>query len=155
MAEAEEPEMFSLIDLLALNIEEASSLIAATYKDNPEFIVDKAIEKMRLFNPAVSISITAGLKGSWSWDGEKVSHVPIFPVEVKSSAGAGDAHLAGVIAGLTAGLEIHQAQVIGNLAGAFSATSQHTIHPEMDVKKLKEFALTYPDTLAHDLLNRL
>jgi hypothetical protein len=31
--------------------------------------------------------------------------------------------------------------VLGNLAAAFSATSQHTIHPEMSRSKLRELAL--------------
>jgi len=155
MAEAEEAEMLGLIDLLAVNIDEASSLTGIPDRKNPEYIVGKAIAKMQLFNPSVCLSVTAGAQGSWSWDGYKLSHFPIFPVEVKSTAGAGDAHLAGVIAGLTAGLELHQAQVLGNLAGAFSATSQHTIHPEMSGKKLKEFALIYSDTIAPDLLKLL
>lgn len=155
MAEAEEKEMLHLIDLLAINIEEASSLVGSDNEGNPEVIVEKVIKKMMLLNPSVWISVTAGIKGSWSWDGRKLTHVPVFPVEIKSTAGAGDAHLAGVIAGLTVGLELHQAQVIGNLAGAFSATSQHTIHPELSPKTLKEFAFIYSDTNAPDLLKLL
>ena len=142
MAEAEEMEMLGLIDLLAINIDEASSLTCTVAdRDRPQLIVEKAIAKMKEFNPSIWLSITAGKQGSWSWDGHKLSHVSIFPVEVNSTAGAGDAHVAGVIAGLTAGLTLYQAQILGNLFGAFSVTSQHTIHPDMSRKNLRELAL--------------
>lgn len=153
MAEAEEMEMLCLIDLLAINLDEASSLTGTIAdRDRPQLTVKKAIAKMMEFNPSVWLSVTAGKQGSWSWDGHKLFHVSIFPVEVKSTAGAGDAHLAGVIAGLTAGLTLRRAQILGNLAGAFSATSQHTIHPEMSGKKLKEFALKYSNYIDPDLI---
>ena len=142
MEEAEQNGMLSMVDLLAVNIDEAAALIRmdADNKTAPD-IVAKAIEKMAKINPAALLSITAGKLGSWCWDGQHLTHVPIFSVEVKSSAGAGDAHIAGIISGLTAGLSLQQSQVLGSLAGAFSVTSQHTIHPEMSRSNLKELAV--------------
>lgn len=142
MVEAEEKGMLGMVDLLAINIDEAGALTRLDAEQNKSLlIVESAIAKMKNFNPAIWLSITAGKQGSWSWDGKHLSHGSIFPVEVKSSAGAGDAHIAGIIAGLTAGLTLQQAQVLGSLAGAFSVTSQHTIHPDMSRKNLKELAL--------------
>jgi len=156
MAEAEEMKMLKLIDLIAINIDEAAALCCMNADPvRPESIVQKAISKMMEFNPTVSLSVTAGKQGSWSWDGHKLSHVPIFPVEEKSTAGAGDAHLAGVIAGLTAGFELHQAQVLGNLAQQRLNASQHTIHPEMSGRKLKEFAMKHSTSVDPGLLNLL
>ena len=156
MVEAEENEMLGLIDLLAINIDEASALTRMdSDSNNPQLIVEKAIAKMKEFNPSIMLSITAGKQGSWSWDNSKLSQVSIFPVEVKSSAGAGDAFIAGIISGLTAGLTLLQAQMLGSLAGAFSVTSQHTIHPDMSGQKLKEFALKYSNNLDPVLLKLL
>ena len=87
------------------------------------------------------LSITFGRHGSWSWDGTDLSFVPVFPVEVKSSAGAGDAHVSGIIAGLSSGLPLSRAQYLGNLAGALAVTSPHTIHPDMNRNSLRMLAL--------------
>ena len=143
MIEAEESGMLSLVDLLAINLDEAAALTQMDARQNqPKVIVEHVIVKMKLLNPSVMLSITAGKEGSWSWDGKgNLLHVPAYKVEVKSSAGAGDAHVAGIIAGLTAGLTIQDAQVLGTLAGAFSVTSRHTIHTEMSKKNLRELAL--------------
>lgn len=156
MEEAEEKGMLRLTDLLAINMDEASALTRMNAERNqPLLIVENAIAKMKEFNSAVMLSVTAGKKGSWSWDGKKLSHVPIFPVEVKSSAGAGDAHIAGIIAGLTAGLTLQQAHVLGSLAGAFSVTSQHTIHPDISKKKLMELTLKSQHTAESFLVELL
>jgi ribokinase len=142
MAEAEETGMLGLIDLLAINIDEASKLVHINAEpEDPLFIVDQVITHMKIINPSAWLSITAGKRGSWTWDGNTLSHSPIFPVEVTSSAGAGDAHIAGIIAGLAAGLTLKQAQILGNLTGAFSVASPHTIHPDMNRSLLRELAL--------------
>ena len=88
----------------------------------------------------MSVSITAGKNGSWSWDGESLAHVPVFPAQVVNTAGAGDAHLSGVIAGLVAGLAMVQAQELGTLVAALSVTSPHTIAPEIERRSLRAFA---------------
>jgi ribokinase len=140
MKEAEKTGMLSLVDLLAINIHEAAALTDLEKSDATQ-IIHAVIEKMKKINPAALLSITAGQDGSWSWDGKQLTHVPIFPVEVRSSAGAGDAHIAGMISGLVGGLSLSQSQVLGTLAGAFSVTSRHTIHPEMSRENLKDLAL--------------
>ena len=138
---AEESEMLPLVDLLAINIHEAKAFIRMESEKNPtRLIIEKAIDKMNQFNPQAWLSITAGKEGSWSWDGRQLNHAPVFEVQVKSSAGAGDAHIAGMISGLTGGLSLQQSQVLGSLAGAFSVTSQHTIHPEMNRSNLRKLA---------------
>ena len=67
-------------------------------------------------------------------------HVPVFPAQVVNTAGAGDAHLSGVIAGLVAGLAMVQAQELGTLVAALSVTSPHTIAPEIARQSLRAFA---------------
>jgi hypothetical protein len=72
-----------------------------------------------------------------------------------STAGAGDALLAGVLSGLAAGLpfiepersqslfsgnQVSTALELGVLNAAFSVTSMHTIHPEASIDTLEAFA---------------
>jgi len=59
---------------------------------------------------------------------------------VVSTAGAGDAHISGIIVGLVAGLTLSQAQELGTLVAALSVTSPHTIHPGIEQDSLRDFA---------------
>lgn len=138
MAEVEQSGMLSLVDLLAVNIEEASTFTGTDIFQNPARIVEKLICKVKQFNIRICLSVTAGKRGSWTWDGTELNFVPAFEVDVKSSAGAGDAHIAGIMAGLNGGLQLSDAQQLGNLAGALAVTSQHTIHPEMSRRKIAD-----------------
>ena len=96
-----------------------------------------AIEGISSEHPGVIISITAGAAGSWTWGGAspgggaaaRLAHQPALPVKVAGTSGAGDAHLAGLLAGLSAGLDLADAQILATLMGAASVTSPHTIHP--------------------------
>ena len=67
-------------------------------------------------------------------------HLPALDVHVVSTAGAGDAHLAGVLSGLVAGLELHEAHELGVLVAGLSVTSPHTIHKGIDRVSLAVFA---------------
>jgi ribokinase len=142
---AAETGMLRHIDLLSINVDEAAAVAGLSSQvesgSAPTLeIVEAAVQVLRGINPAISISITAGKAGSWSWDGETLVHVPAFPTEVVSTAGAGDAHLAGIIAGVVADLPISQAQELGTLTAALSVTSSHTINKEVDRKSLQAFA---------------
>jgi sugar/nucleoside kinase (ribokinase family) len=130
VALAAELKSFESIDLLALNRDEAMAAVEAGSDIAPELLVKKVVERFRAANEAMMISVTAGADGSWAWDGEEITHMPALSVEAASTAGAGDAHLAGILAGLAAGLKLAQAQQLGTLLAALSVTSPHTIHPE-------------------------
>jgi ribokinase len=134
-------ELLRQADLTALNMEEAASFaqIEADALD-PEIVVRAAVTALGKINPKMMISITAGARGSWSWDGVNLNYLPALVVPVVNTAGAGDAHLAGILAGLTWGLELRHAQEIGNLAAAESVTSPHTIHPGICRSGLLPFA---------------
>jgi len=156
MKEAEATGMLNLTDLLAINIDEASALVGRDPEpDKPESIVEEVIRKMEKINSSAWLSVTAGRNGSWTWDGKHLSHISIIPVKVISSAGAGDAHIAGIIAGLSAGLGLQQAQMLGNLSGAFSVTSPHTIHPDLNRNGLKELVLKSRQEIDPDLFKML
>jgi sugar/nucleoside kinase (ribokinase family) len=59
---------------------------------------------------------------------------------VASTAGAGDAHLAGVIVGLAAGISLPESQQLGTLVAGLSVTSPHTIAPGIDRESLRAFS---------------
>lgn len=157
MNKAKEENLLPLVDLLAINLDEAAAFCntSASPDEKDEDIIEETIERLRSHHPSMSISITAGKHGSWAWDGKELSFVPVFPVILKSSAGAGDAHLAGVLAGLTAGLSLRQAHTLGNLAAAYSVSSQHTIHPHLCKSNLFRLGSKYPDRVEPEVLNML
>lgn len=128
-------------NLAALNLDEAAGLADINPAGlAPERIVESALAVLGTLNPRLLVSITAGARGSWSWDGAVLQHVPAFPVPVVSTAGAGDAHLAGLLAGLSWGLSLAYAQEIATLVAAQSVTSPHTIHPGLCSSGLHTFA---------------
>ena len=103
-------------------------------------MVEDVLESLRRIEPSMMVSITAGMHGSWTWDGETLVYVPAHKVEVAGTAGAGDAHLAGILAGLSAGLSLSEAHELGALTAALSVTSPHTINKDIDAQSLNTFA---------------
>jgi len=135
------------VDFLAINIDEAAALLDCQVEDeNHEQVVKAAFEKLRRVNPNQIATITAGRHGSWAWDGENIHFVPTFQVKAVSTAGAGDAFMAGVIVGLSTGFSLPQSQELGTLVAALSVTSPHTIHPTLDRELLVDFIVktSYP-----------
>lgn len=130
------------VDLLAANRDEAATAAGlVAEKAEVENIIRRAVERFGQENPSIGLSITAGKNGSWSWDGEILRHVPTLSVPVESTAGAGDAHLAGILSGLALGLKLEEAQQLGTLLAALSVTSPHTIHPDVSRAALRQLAL--------------
>ncbi len=139
LAEAMQLGMLQQMDLLALNRSEAAAfahLDAEEYA--PAVIAQAAVEELMRLNPAAWLTVTAGAHGSWSWDSRQLVYRPAIPVTVVSTAGAGDAFLAGVLVGLVAGLTLHQAHELGVLVAAHSVTSPHTINKETNRVTLRQ-----------------
>jgi sugar/nucleoside kinase (ribokinase family) len=144
--------LLKIIDLIGLNLEEAAAFTGGEFSDQPaEGIVNEAIQAGQRQNPDLVLSITAGINGSWLWDGKQLHFTPAISVPVKSSAGAGDAHLAGLMAAAALGLEPGAAAALATLIAAISVTSPHTIHPQLDRTMIQDFrkklAIDIPDAL--------
>ncbi len=148
--------LIAQVDLLALNRGEAS-----VFAFGDERAVDRttlfeaACERWRTLRPDGLLSVTCGAEGSWLWDGVTASFLPAVPVEVVGSAGAGDAHLAGLLSGLAAGLTPVEAHGLASWVAALAVTSPHTIHPGLDATALRRFVdrqrLPLPDGWARIL----
>jgi ribokinase len=130
MAEAREMGLLDMADLLAVNLEEAA--MAAGDSGASPAPVERVVGALSRLHPNLQLSITAGAGGSWTWDGHGLVHDPAIPVHAEGTAGAGDAHLAGLLAGLAAGLTLPEAQQIATILAAASVTSPHAIHPGID-----------------------
>jgi ribokinase len=137
--------LFDLLDLVALNIDEAAAVLGisgdegALSFEKAEAIAQAAAEHLHTRFPHLWLSLTAGKHGSWCWDGQTLAHQPAFPTRLVATAGAGDAHIAGITSGLAAGLSLVRAQELGSLVAALSVTSPDTIAPEVGREGLAKF----------------
>jgi ribokinase len=129
------------VDLLATNLDEAAAAASMPAEGaRPLEIVEATVRLLSERFSGVRITITAGSRGSWAWDGADLTYLPAFRTAVASTAGAGDAHLAGTIAGLAAELPLSQAHELGALTAAMSVTSPHTINRDVTRSSLAQFA---------------
>jgi 1-phosphofructokinase len=89
------------------------------------------------------ILLTVGARGAYGFEGGCWRHRPALGVPVASTAGAGDALLAGMLAALAAGAPFAGALDFGALLAAYKVTSPHTIHPDASLDALLAFAATH------------
>jgi len=130
------------VDLLALNQDEARILAERGGEiADPQAIVEAAITRLGRRYTHLLLSVTAGAAGSWSWDGRRLLHVPAIQVPVVTTGGAGDAHLAGMIAGLALGLSLAGSHGLGVVLAAASVTCPHTIHKGITRRSLADLAI--------------
>ena len=156
---------FGLTDLLAVNIDEARSI--ANIEDescDSVIIVKRAIEILYGSNPGIMLLITDGVKGSYCFQDGKMEYNSILPAEVKSTAGAGDAFLAGTITGICCGLPLQKGESynsitetlcmsavdLGTLLASLSVTSSDSIHPDIDASFLLNYAQSKGLTLSDE-----
>jgi sugar/nucleoside kinase (ribokinase family) len=152
--EARRTGLLALVDLLALNEDEAAALVGAPFPSGPpDAFLERVAEEVRRLQAKARLVVTAGARGAFAFEGAGWTHAPALPVRVASSAGAGDALLGGILAGLAAGLpfargpgerarglSLASAFDLGVLAAAFKVTSPHTIPPDLSLDALVAFA---------------
>jgi len=139
-------------DLLALNRDEAAAFGGApSAAASPTAAIEAAVRLAVGRHPTLMLTITAGAGGSWLWDGSDLHHLPALPVVVANTAGAGDAHVSGIIAGLAAGLDAAAAHEVAVLTAAYSVTSPHTISPGLDRPALWALARSAGMTLSPEV----
>ena len=148
--------LFSLVDLLAVNVEEASQIVGYPYSavNRNQFLLDcsKALTDVQ---SKIQIVVSAGAEGAFVFEDAKWNHCLAPKVPVVSTAGAGDALLAGIVCGQSIGLplayprcsgqvlsgsEIHSAIELGLLLASFSVMSSHTINFNANPDALATFA---------------
>lgn len=153
-AEAEQFQKMNgvaLTDLLSVNIDEARAMAKISDEQvSSAKIVERCVQSLIATNPNIIVLITDGKDGSYCYAGGALEFVPALKIPAASTAGAGDAYLAGTVAGLCCGLPLtkgvddkwfgqtplRSAIELGTLLAGLSVNSVHTIHPEADAKLL-------------------
>jgi sugar/nucleoside kinase (ribokinase family) len=123
-----ESGLLAHVDLLAINSAEAAALCGKGDQSGPSELAAAAYRELHGCNAKAILAMTAGSGGSWVVDAQGAHHLGALKVTVASAAGAGDAFLAGMLAGLAEGLPVPEAQQLATLTAAASVTSPHTIH---------------------------
>ena len=147
--------MLNNTDLIAINWDEAKALIGGGDESDKSATVTLVVTELKKYNDDMMVSVTAGVDGSWCWDGKSLQHCDAFPATVASTAGAGDAFFAGLISGLAAGLTLHQSQWLASLVASFSVTSKDTIHWGLEQGSLSGFAKASKIKLPSEVLSLL
>ncbi len=137
---------FALCDLLAVNEDEAQAIAGTTTADIAQIASD-CFSRVARHNPDVMLVVTAGKLGSYSVFHGNIENIPALPAEPVSTAGAGDAYLAGVICGLSLGLPLQNEGAAEKLratdAGSFlahlSILSPHTIADTVTGDEVRRF----------------
>ncbi|MGE5204026.1 MAG: carbohydrate kinase family protein [Chlamydiota bacterium] len=156
VAPALELGMFANLDLVSLNEGEAAVLAGRTFDPtNVKPFLQACERSVRASYPKLHFVVTAGSLGAFAfWQGAW-DFCPAPAVQVASTAGAGDALLAGLIVATVAGIpflrrhpSLHRgaAEPIASaldfavLLASYTTTSPHTIHPESALENLLAFA---------------
>jgi len=151
--------LFAKADLAALNEDEAAVLAGGEFNPaEPRPFLDSLASALRRGNEGIRIIFSAGKAGAWGFEDGRWDFTAPPEVPVAGTAGAGDALLAGAIAGIATGLPLAAGRERGSsltgrtvetaldfavLLAAFTVTSPHTIHPDADLDALVEFAGEY------------
>jgi ribokinase len=143
------------LDLLAVNLEEAAALAGVSPEAEPSEIVAAAIDAACARNTDVLLVITAGKSGSWVWDGVALTHDSGIPARVVNSAGAGDAHLAGLLVALASGLGIQEANAFATVVSALKVAGPDTIAWDIDPASVEQTAAAFRRPLPPRLIERL
>ncbi len=155
--------LFSMVDLLALNREEAAGLVGYGYSaQNAQRFLSDCASILKKMQPGIRIVISVGAEGAHAFEDGSWSSRPAPATHVISTAGAGDALLAGVLSGLASGLPLNakpftqdamiddkfsSAMDLGMLLASFSVTSPDTIHFGANLATLEEYASTLSPVL--------
>jgi sugar/nucleoside kinase (ribokinase family) len=153
IAIAHQLKLFSQIDLLSLNEEEASAILGHEYSSgNTDKFLQDCASVLTTENPKMRVVISMGSKGAYGFEHGAWSFAPAVKVNAVSTAGAGDALLGGVISALAAGLPltpdkvtastngISSALQFGVLLASLSVTSPDAIHFGANFDALAGFA---------------
>ncbi|HMH22509.1 MAG TPA: PfkB family carbohydrate kinase [Puia sp.] len=147
---------FEMVDILSINMDEAGSIAKVREEGNGSGrIVEACIKVLSEINPGILILITDGANGCYCYAHGLLEFVHSLGAAVKSTAGAGDAFLAGTVAGLACGLPLvkgvgdgyfaetplQTAVELGVLLASLSVTSADTIHLGANAVLLHEYAL--------------
>jgi sugar/nucleoside kinase (ribokinase family) len=145
---------FANVDILAVNLDEARHIAQVkNASEEKQVIIDACIESLKKLNAAITVLITCGSAGVYCYSKGQLEFTPSLNVPVVSTAGAGDAFLAGFITGICCGLPytkgtndtcfaatpLQSATEFGVLLASLSVMSPDTIHAGVNADALYDF----------------
>ena len=148
-------QLIGQLDVLAVNKDEAAALADCDPAASVASVVTAAAELVSSKYPQLSLVVTAGRHGSWVFDGHELTSDPGIETQVRNAAGAGDAHLGAVIAGLAAGIGLAEANSFATIVSALKVRSADTINTELDVAGVMAAAAATGRTIPTPLRERL
>ncbi|MGL4632263.1 MAG: carbohydrate kinase family protein [Leadbetterella sp.] len=124
--------IFQYIDVLSINQDEGRAIAFVSQQSSDEELIQELKDYLIPKNESIKILLTLGAKGSYYISKTDCYFTPANKSQVVSTAGAGDAFLAGVITGLVLGLpyfgEGRTAVQLGTTLASYSVRSADTIH---------------------------
>jgi len=142
---------FTLFDLIILNIDEAGTIAKINGHKSSKFIeklnidekvsgiLKSCISFLVKNNIDIMVVITNGAGGSYVYSQQTLKFIPVLNVKVKGTSGAGDAFLAGTIAGLSIGLSFNGSAELGSFLASLSVISENTINHDLNLDYMKKF----------------
>lgn len=109
--------VYEYVDILAVNMEEAQA-VAESDKVNEELLKELS-GKLGRANPGISILMTCGGEGAYTFAGGRIEKVPPLHTDTLNTTGAGDAFWGGTLAGIAFGLKLQK----GHNDPAFGGTA--------------------------------
>lgn len=97
---------FSMVDLLAVNEEEAQAILHCDLRS--EKLAIALYRQLEKENAKISLLVTCGGKGAYSVTEGNLEFIPPLPGNVVNTTGAGDAFLGGTLAGIAKGLPLQK-----------------------------------------------
>jgi len=144
-------------DILSINRDEAEALVQDSFNaGDPMAFLRLVDKKCAPANPGLKICLTLGSSGSWGFENGAWEFTPCAQVEPRSTAGAGDATIAGLIVSAVWGLPfilprrqprkqlaeapLETAMDFAALLASLSVESVDTIHLGVNRRTLREHA---------------
>lgn len=135
--------LLDLVDLLALNRDEAAVLAHMPASADPAAIAAACARRLARRHPGLRLTVTAGVAGAFGIMAGRVRHVPALPVKAVNTAGAGDAFLSGVVLGHVLGLPFMDGDPaclqLGCALAGMKVTGRDTIHSGVNLASLRRF----------------
>ena len=145
---------FSLVDMVAVNETEAAELVGLHFRPQaPQVFIETCLQFLRSY-PELQMIVSVGKHGAYAFSNGTWSYSSAPDVNVASTAGAGDALLGGVLAGLACGAPllrtnkedpntVESALDLGVLVASLKCLSPHTIDPSASLEAVINFASRY------------
>ena len=130
-------DILGKLHTLKTNIIEADLLSGIEIKDRVSLeaaaraLLDKGLER---------IFITLGKSGALAADSREIIYAPAFPVEVKSTTGAGDAFTASLVHSYMAGADLDESLRFASATASFAVECEDTVNNAIDAGAVLERA---------------